>query len=129
MGYLVIGDTAGKDVTSHRLVAVHCTRCNGSSVMRERDAKRNKSCGCLKRDAWHDRQVRRKPLTVAPPQTANVWAEYDDSKLGPMQICKAVAAKGLYQLGPRSAPDWPRIRARSAPDEAAADQGLLTHPC
>ena len=64
--------------------------------MRATNAKRNKSCGCLKRDKWHQHQVARKPRKLMPTLPESVWTPFDDSKLVPKAIITQVSALGLY---------------------------------
>ena len=64
--------------------------------MRTSDAKRNKSCGCLKRDKWHQHQVNRKPKIPIDQLPESVWTQFDSDIAPPATICAKVSALGLY---------------------------------
>lgn len=63
--------------------------------MRTSDAKRNKSCGCLKRDKWHQHQLDRKPKKPIDQLPDSIWSQFDNES-DPKSICAKVSALGLY---------------------------------
>ena len=65
--------------------------------MRRDNAKRNKSCGCLKADKWHEMMAKNKPKRIVK-QNNPFWEQYCNKGLGPAQIIANARKSGiLYQ--------------------------------
>lgn len=102
---LRIGKVVGRDKTSHKLVEVWCERCKSNKIMRLADAKRNKSCGCLKADTWHAAMVARKRLREGKTSTTygnDLWHHLQEQypHATPIELCQMGMADGPYVPGP-----------------------------
>jgi len=92
----VLGE-AGTDSSKHRLVNVRCGRCGSEAVMRKANVKRNKSCGCLKRDTFHAFvEKKRAERTRKPVESygSKFWAEIQEVAKSPMEACAMAMERG-----------------------------------
>lgn len=69
--------------------------------MRKANVKRNKSCGCLKRDTFHafvaERRRQYEARSHTPPPSS--WAQHDELTIGPALTIVKVLGRPLTRYG------------------------------